>query len=93
MLSRFSRVQLFAILWTEAHQASLLMEFSRQEYWSGLLCLPPGDLPDPGIKLASLTSPVLAGGFFITSASITPLTGKDTLSSLWIPVPLLTGLS
>ena len=43
------------------------MEFSRQEYWSGLPCLPPGHLPDPGIEPASLASPVLAGGFFPTA--------------------------
>ena len=43
------------------------MGLSRQGYRSGLLCLPPGDLPDSGIKLASLMSP--AGGFFITSAT------------------------
>ena len=36
--------------WTVAHQTSLSMGFSRQEYWSGLLCPPPGDLPNPGIK-------------------------------------------
>ena len=36
--------------WTVAHQAPLSMGFSRQEYWSGLLCPPPGDLPNPGIK-------------------------------------------
>ena len=40
--------------WTIAHQALLSMEFSRQEYWSGLPFLPPEDLPDPGIKLGSL---------------------------------------
>ena len=40
------------------------MEFSRQEYWSGLPCPPPGDLPDAGIEPASLTSPALAGRFF-----------------------------
>ena len=45
-------------------QAPLSMGFSSQEYWSGLPCPPPGDLSDPGIKLASLTSPALAGGFF-----------------------------
>ena len=37
-------------LWTVACQAPLSMEFSRQEYWSGLPCPPPGDLPDPGIE-------------------------------------------
>ena len=48
-----SRVQLFATLWTVARQAPLSMGFSRQEYWSGLPCLPPGDLPDPGTEPAS----------------------------------------
>ena len=42
------------------------MEFSRQEYWSGLPFPPPGNLTDPGIKLESPASPVLAGGFFTT---------------------------
>ena len=42
-----------ATLSTVAHQAPLSMEFSRQEYWSGLPCLPPGDLPNPGIELRS----------------------------------------
>ena len=43
---------------------------SRQEYWSGLPCPPPGDLPDPGIETVSLTSPALGkGGFFTTSAT------------------------
>ena len=41
---------LFVTSWTVAHQAPLSMAFSRQEYWSGLPCLPPGDLPDPGIE-------------------------------------------
>ena len=36
--------------WTVAFQAPLSMGFSRQEFWSGLPCLPPGDLPDPGIE-------------------------------------------
>jgi len=45
------------------------MEFSRQEYWSGLPCPPPGDLPDPGIEPESLTSSALAGGFFTTSTN------------------------
>ena len=48
-----SRVQLFATPWTVAHQAPLSKGFSRQEYWSGLPCLPPGDLPDPGIDPGS----------------------------------------
>ena len=44
-----------ATLWTLARQAPLSMEFSRQEYWSGLPCPPPGDLPNPGIKPRSLS--------------------------------------
>ena len=47
----------------------LSMGFSRQEYWSGLSCPPPGDLPDPWIKPTSLMSLELAGGFFTTSAT------------------------
>ena len=49
-----------------ARQAPLSMGFSRQEYWSGLPCPPPGDLPDSGIKPTSLVSPALAGRFFTT---------------------------
>ena len=45
------------------------MEFSRQEYWSGLPFPLPGDLPDPGIEPESLASPALAGGFFTTSTT------------------------
>ena len=43
-------------LWTVAHQGPLSMGFSRQEYWSGLPCSPPEDLPDPGTEPASLMS-------------------------------------
>ena len=64
-----SYVQLFVIPWTVAYQASLPMRFPRQEYWSGLSFLSP-DLPDPRIEFASLMSPALAGGFFITSATL-----------------------
>ena len=53
VLSRFSRVQLFVILWTIAHQVPLAMEFSRQEYWSGLPCPPSGDLPNSGMEPVS----------------------------------------
>ena len=69
VLSCFSHVQFFAILYTITHQALLSMEFSRQEYWSRLLCPSPGDLPDPGIEPASLLSPALAGRFFTTSTT------------------------
>ena len=55
--------------WTVARQAALSRGFSRQEYWSGLPCPPPGDLPDPGIEPRSLMSPELTGGFFTTRAT------------------------
>ena len=64
VLSRFSRGLLFATPWTVAFQAPLSMGFPRQEYWSGLPCPPPGDLPNPGIEPMS---PALAGVFFTTS--------------------------
>ena len=69
MLSCFSHVQLFAILWTAVHQAALSMEFSRQEYWSGLPFPIPGDLPNPGLEPMSLMSPALVGGFFTTNTT------------------------
>ena len=56
VLSLFSHVQLFATLWTVARQAPLSMGFSREEYWSVLPCLPPGDLLNPGIKSMSHVS-------------------------------------
>ena len=56
-----SHVQLLEISWIVAHQAPLSMGFSRQEHWSGLPFLPPGDLPNPEVKPVS---PVLAIGFF-----------------------------
>ena len=52
-----------------AHQAPLSVGFSRQENYSGLPCPPPGNLPKPGIKPASLKSLALAGRFFTTSAT------------------------
>ena len=60
-----SCVSLFVTLWTVAHQALLSMEFSRQEYWSGLPFSPPRGLPNPGIKSTSPSS-VLASRFFNT---------------------------
>ena len=55
--------QTFATPWTRTHQSSPSMEFSQQEYWSGLPLHPLGDLPDPGIEPAF---PTLASGFFTT---------------------------
>ena len=65
MLSHFSRVQLCVTLWTMACQAPLSLGFSRQEYWSGYPCPPPGNLPKLGIEPMSLASPALAGRFLI----------------------------
>ena len=64
-----SVVQLFLTPWTVARQAPLSMGFSRQEFWSGLLCPSPGDLPDPGIEPTSPMSPALTVGFFTTGAT------------------------
>ena len=61
MLSCDSYVQLFVTRQTVARQAPLSMEFSRQEYCSGLPCLTPEDCPDPGIEPTSLKSLALAG--------------------------------
>ena len=55
----FSCVQHFSTPWTGAHQAPLFMGFSRQDYWSGLPCPPPGGLPSPGIEPVSSESPAL----------------------------------
>ena len=63
VLSRFSRVRLFATPWTAARHIPLSVGFCRQEYWSGLPCPPPGDRHDPAIETRSLASPALAGGF------------------------------
>ena len=52
-MKSLSRVRVFATPWTVAYQASLSMEFSRQEYWSGLPFPSPGDFPDPGIEPGS----------------------------------------
>ena len=68
-LSCFSRVQLFVTLRTVARQAPLSMQFSKHEYWSGLLFPPPGDLPDPEMEPSS---PALAGGFFINETNGSP---------------------
>ena len=59
LLSHFSCVWLSATPWTVTGQAPLSMGFSRQEYWSGLSCPPPGDLSDPGIKPMAPEAPEL----------------------------------
>ena len=74
-----SCVQLFAAPWTVGHQAPLSMEFSKQEYWSGLLHPTSGVLPQPGIEPLSTVSPELASGF---SYHWCPL-GSPKLRSYW----------
>ena len=68
----FSRAQLFV---APGQECSLpgSMGMSRQEYWSGLPCPPPGDLPDPRIELMSLTTPPLADRFFTAKPPRKPL--------------------
>ena len=62
-----SQFWLFATPWTVAHQASLTMEFSKQEYWRGLAFSTPGNLPNPGIAPMSIVSSALADGFITTA--------------------------
>ena len=69
MLSPFRCIQLCETQSTAVHKAPLSVRFSRRESWSGLPCPPPGDLPDPGVKPASLMSPASAGGLFPPSAT------------------------
>ena len=69
----FSHIWLFVTPWTIACQDPLSMEFSRQEYWSGLPLSSPGDLPDTGIIPVSFASPTLSGRFFITMPPVKPI--------------------
>ena len=85
VLSRLSRVQLFATPWTVTHQAPLSMEFSRKENWSGLPFPSPGDLPNPGIKSVSLMSPALADKFFTTKGFPGGSDGKMSACSVGDP--------
>ena len=85
--SHFSHVWLFVTEWTVAHQAPLSTGFSRQDYWSGQPCPPPGDLPNPGIEPTSLMSPALVGRSFTTSATWEALkciyVVPDTILNTW----------
>ena len=71
---------IFVTPWTVARQAPLTMGFPKQEYCSGLPFPSPGDLPDPGIELTSLTSPALTSGFFTTSFT------QETHECLLLPI-------
>ena len=94
MLSCFSHFRLFATLWIVTHQVPLSMGFSRQEYWIGLSCPLPGDLPDPEVKPTSLIPPALASRFFTTSTTWKgPQLQRsfpkklEVQASLWAPQP------
>ena len=65
-LKSLSHIQLFATLWTVAHQAPPPVVFSRQEYWSGLPFTSPGGLPNPGVEPMSLASPASTSRLFTT---------------------------
>ena len=82
-----SCVRLFVTPWTAAHQALLSMGFSRQEYWSGLLCPPPGDLPNPGIEP---WSPALQADALPWEPSGNRLTNSTIhfLEQVWIPIDI-----
>ena len=83
-------VWLFETPWTVTHQAPLSMEFSRQEYWSGLPFPSPGDLPDPGIEPKSLVPPALGGRFSTTVPPGKPIYLKLIQHSKileWVAVP------
>ena len=71
-------------LWAVARLALQSMGFSRQEYLSGLLCPSPGDLPHPGIKPESLTSPPLAGGFFTSRATWEDALGRPLTATVGV---------
>ena len=73
VLSRFSHVRLCATPWPAALQAPLSMGFSGQEYWSGLLYPPPGDLHDPGFKPESPTAPALQADSSVVSDKGSPV--------------------
>ena len=81
VLSRFSQVWLFATPWTVACQTPLSTGLPRQEYWSGLLCPPPEDLPHLGMEPTSPVFFALTGGFFTTSTTW----GRRQ----WHPTPVL----
>ena len=67
----------FVTLWIVAHQHPLSLGFSRQEYYNGLPCPPPGNLPTSGIKPTSPVLPALAGEFSTTSATWEELLPSD----------------
>ena len=77
-----SCVQLFAVLWNIAHQTPLFMGFFRKKYWSELSFPLLGDLPNPGIKLASPEFLALARGFLTTEPPGKPIMESHKYSKL-----------
>ena len=73
----YNYVQLYATLWSIAGQAPLSMGFSQHEYWRGLPFPPPGDIPNPWIKLTSPASPALAGRLFTTEPPRKPFISEE----------------
>ena len=109
MVGCCSHVWLFGTTWTVAHQASLSMGFSKQGYWSGLLCLPPGDHPNPRITPSSLSllhwqedslplsvpgKPYLTYQFSSVQSSLTPgVYSNSCPSSRWCHPAMSSSLS
>ena len=85
-LSHFSHVRLCSTLWTVACQAPLSMGFSRQAYWSGLPCPPPGDLLNPGVEPESLKPSV----YIFIYKSVYMLIQAFSFTSLYHVSPLVT---
>ena len=76
---KLSHVWLFSTTWTVAHQAPLSVELSRQEYWSGLPFLPPGDLPDPGVRPTHLLHLLY---WQVGASLLSPLRSPNSVSGL-----------
>ena len=87
MLRCFSRVLLFETLQTLDHQAPLSMGFSSQEYWSGLPCPPPGDLPHSEIAPQSPVSPALQVGSLPPAHQGSPLDRASPPKAILLPAP------
>ena len=83
LLSHFSRVRLCVTPETAAHQAPPSLGFSRKEHWIGLPFPSPGDLPNPGIKLAFLMSHSLIDKFFTTSTTMEKAMAPHSSTLAW----------
>ena len=78
VVSSFCHVQLFVTPWPVGYQTPLCMGFSKQEYWSGWPCLPPGDLPESGLKTESPVVPALqADSYHCSTGELTKDSNND----------------